>query len=42
MVLDTIENMNFAFYLQYCYGNEETLLRLDQFGRRGFVGLDFS
>jgi len=34
--------MNFALYLQYWYGYGETLLRFDQFGRRGFVGLAFS
>jgi len=34
--------MNFAVYLQYWYGYGETLLRFDQFGRRGFVGLAFS
>lgn len=33
---------NFALYLQYWYGYGETLLRFDQFGRRGFVGLSFS
>jgi len=34
--------MNFALYLQYWYGYGETLLRFDQFGRRGFAGLAFS
>lgn len=34
--------MNFALYLQYWYGCGETLLRFDQFGRRGFIGLSFS
>jgi phospholipase A1 len=34
--------MNFAVYLQYWYGYGETLMRFDQFGRRGFVGLAFS
>ncbi|HWR73096.1 MAG TPA: phospholipase A [Nitrospirota bacterium] len=37
-----IPNMNFALYLQYWYGYGETLLRFDQFRRRGFVGLAFS
>ena len=37
-----IPNMNFALYLQYWYGYGETLLRFDQFGRRGFVGFAFS
>lgn len=37
-----LPNMNFALYLQYWYGYGETLLRFDQFGRRGFVGLAFS
>ena len=37
-----IPNMNFAIYLQYWYGYGETLLRFDQFGRRGFAGLSFS
>jgi phospholipase A1 len=37
-----IPNMNFALYLQYWYGYGETLMRFDQFGRRGFVGLSFS
>ena len=37
-----LPNMNFALYLQYWYGYGETLLRFDQFGRRGFVGLSFS
>ena len=34
--------LNFALYLQYWYGYGETLLRFDQFGRRGFAGLSFS
>ncbi|HBE88196.1 MAG TPA: hypothetical protein DDW67_03545 [Elusimicrobia bacterium] len=34
--------MNFSVYLQYWYGYGETLLRFDQFGRRGFAGLSFS
>jgi hypothetical protein len=34
--------MNFALYLQYWYGYGETLMRFDQFGRRGFAGLAFS
>ena len=34
--------MNFALYFQYWYGYGETLMRFDQFGRRGFVGLAFS
>jgi phospholipase A1 len=34
--------MNFAIYLQYWYGYGETLMRFDQFGRRGFIGLAFS
>jgi outer membrane phospholipase A len=34
--------MNFALYFQYWYGYGETLLRFDQFGHRGFVGLAFS
>jgi phospholipase A1 len=33
---------NFALYWQYWYGYGETLMRFDQFGRRGFVGLSFS
>ncbi len=37
-----LPNMNFALYLQYWYGYGETLLRFDQFGRRGFAGLAFS
>jgi outer membrane phospholipase A len=37
-----LPDMNFALYLQYWYGYGETLLRFDQFGRRGFVGLAFS
>jgi phospholipase A1 len=37
-----LPNTNFALYLQYWYGYGETLLRFDQFGRRGFVGLSFS
>jgi phospholipase A1 len=37
-----LPNMNFALYLQYWYGYGETLLRFDQFGRRGFFGLAFS
>jgi phospholipase A1/A2 len=37
-----LPNMNFALYLQYWYGYGETLLRFDQCGRRGFVGLAFS
>ncbi len=37
-----LPNMNFALYFQYCYGYGETLLRFEQFGRRGFVGLAFS
>lgn len=37
-----LPNMNFAIYLQYWYGYGETLLRFNQFGRRGFVGLAFS
>jgi phospholipase A1/A2 len=37
-----LPNMNFAVYLQYWYGYGETLLRFDQFERRGFVGLSFS
>jgi phospholipase A1 len=37
-----LPNMNFALYLQYWYGYGETLLRFDQFSRRGFVGLAFS
>jgi len=34
--------MNFALYLQYWHGYGETLLRFDQYGRRGFAGLAFS
>jgi phospholipase A1 len=37
-----LPDTNFALYLQYWYGYGETLLRFDQFGRRGFVGLSFS
>jgi len=37
-----LPEMNFALYLQYWYGYGETLMRFDQFGRRGFVGLAFS
>ncbi|MFA6434998.1 MAG: phospholipase A [Elusimicrobiales bacterium] len=37
-----LPSMNFALYLQYWYGYGETLLRFDQFGRRGFAGLSFS
>lgn len=37
-----LPGMNFAFYLQYVYGYGETLMRFDQFGRRGFAGLSFS
>jgi len=37
-----LPSMNFALYLQYWYGYGETLLRFDQFGRRGFIGLSFS
>jgi len=37
-----LPDMNFALYLQYWYGYGETLMRFDQFGRRGFVGLAFS
>jgi phospholipase A1 len=37
-----LPNMNFALYLQYWYGYGETLMRFDQFGHRGFVGLAFS
>ncbi len=37
-----LPNTNFALYLQYWYGYGETLMRFDQFGRRGFVGLSFS
>jgi phospholipase A1 len=37
-----LPNMNFALYLLYWYGYGETLLRFDQFGHRGFVGLSFS
>lgn len=37
-----LPKMNFALYLQYWYGYGESLLRFDQFGRRGFAGLSFS
>ena len=37
-----LPNMNIALYLQYWYGYGETLLRFDQFGRRGFAGFAFS
>ncbi|OGR61510.1 MAG: hypothetical protein A2X34_10795, partial [Elusimicrobia bacterium GWC2_51_8] len=37
-----LPNMNFALYLQYRYGYGETLLRFNQFGRRGFAGFSFS
>lgn len=37
-----LPDMNFAIYLQYWYGYGETLLRFDQFGHRGFIGLSFS
>jgi phospholipase A1 len=37
-----LPNINFALYMQYWYGYGETLLRFDQFGHRGFVGLSFS
>ncbi len=37
-----LPKMNFALFLQYWYGYGETLLRFDQFGRRGFAGLSFS
>ena len=37
-----LPDMNFALYLQYWYGYGETLMRFDQFGHRGFVGLSFS
>ena len=37
-----LPNTNFALYLQYWYGYGETLMRFDQFGRRGFLGLSFS
>ena len=37
-----LPNTNFALYLQYWYGYGETLMRFDQFGRRGFAGLSFS
>ncbi len=37
-----LPNTNFALYLQYWYGYGETLMRFDQFGRRGFMGLAFS
>ena len=37
-----LPDMNFALYMQYWYGYGETLLRFDQFGHRGFVGLSFS
>jgi phospholipase A1 len=37
-----LPRMNFALYLQYYYGYGETLLRFDQFDRRGSIGLSFS
>ena len=37
-----LPNMNCALYMQYWYGYGETLLRFDQFGNRGIVGLSFS
>jgi len=37
-----LPDMNFSLYVQYWYGYGETLLRFDQFGRRGFAGLSFS
>jgi len=37
-----LPDLNFALYLQYWYGYGETLMRFDQFGRRGFAGLSFS
>jgi len=37
-----LPDTNFALYLQYWYGYGETLMRFDQFGHRGFVGLSFS
>ena len=37
-----IPYMNFALYTQYWYGYGETLMRFDQFGHRGFIGLTFS
>jgi len=37
-----LPHMNIALYLQYWYGYGETLLRFDQFGRRGFAGFAFS
>jgi phospholipase A1 len=37
-----LPQLNFALYLQYWYGYGETLMRFDQFGRRGFAGLSFS
>jgi phospholipase A1/A2 len=37
-----IPDTNFALYLQYWYGYGETLMRFNQFGHRGFVGLSFS
>ena len=37
-----LPNMNFAVYLQYWHGYGETLMRFDQFGRRGFAGFAFS
>lgn len=36
-----LPNMNFALYLQYWHGYGETLMRFDQYGHRGFVGLAF-
>jgi len=37
-----LPKMNCALYVQYWYGYGETLLRFNQFGNRGFVGLSFS
>ena len=37
-----LPDLNFAVYMQYWYGYGETLLRFDQFGHRGFIGLSFS
>jgi outer membrane phospholipase A len=37
-----LPRLNFALYLQYWYGYGETLMRFDQFSRRGFAGLSFS
>lgn len=37
-----LPNMNFAVYMQFWSGYGETLMRFDQRGRRGFVGLSFS